>query len=94
MMADLFSPSASRMAARLFLSADVCSSIDCLTLGAGSTSLISTVSTLTPHLSVFSSRVSLSCMLMFSLDDRISSSSICPMTERRVVCARFTVARR
>ena len=80
------------MAARLFLSAEVCSSMESLTFEAGSTSLISTFSTLTPHLSVASSRVSLSCTFMFSLLERISSSSICPMTERRVVWARFTVA--
>ncbi len=93
-MAALFWPSASRMAARLFLSADVCSSMESLTLRAGSTSLISTASIFTPHLSVFSSRMSLRLTLILSLEDRIWSSSISPIMDLRVVWARLTVAQR
>ena len=55
-IAARFSPSARRMLARRLRSAAVWSSIACLTLGDGSTSRISTFSTLTPHLSVSTSR--------------------------------------
>ena len=80
------------MAARLFLSAEVCSSMESLTFLAGSTSLISTASIFTPHLSVFSSRMSLRETLILSLEDRIWSSSISPMIDLSVVWARLTVA--
>ena len=66
--------------------------MESLTFLAGSTSLISTASIFTPHLSVFSSRMSLRLTLIFSLDERISSSSISPIMDLRVVWARFTVA--
>ena len=66
--------------------------MESLTFRAGSTSLISTASIFTPHLSVFSSRMSLRLTLIFSLEERISSSSISPIMDLSVVCARFTVA--
>lgn len=68
--------------------------MESLTFLAGSTSLISTASILTPHLSVFSSRMFLRLTLIFSQEDRIWSISISPMMDLRVVWARLTVARR
>ena len=84
-MADLFSPSAFRIAARLSRSAEVCSSIAALTLGEGSTSLISTLSTFTPQGSVSISNLSLRIAFILSLLEKISSNSMSPTTPLRVV---------
>jgi len=91
-IAERLSPSAIRIAARRLLSDAVCSSMASLTLPTGSSSLISTFVTCTPHGSVATSMMSLSSTLIFSLLKRRSSSSISPMMDLRLVCASATVA--
>ncbi len=91
-IAALLVPSASKIIARRSRSARICFSIAWRMSAGGVTSCNSTRFTLTPHLSVASSKIMRNFSLMLSRDTSVSSKSIEPIMLRKVVCANFSIA--